>query len=205
MPSDDSQAAGAIAGLFPPIPTPKWGSQSGTGAFSIRAVAAIHSPPDAVLESLLDTSTYPDWNRFVPRVEFPHASDPDLSSSDRHLREGLTFTEHVDMYGNGRPSGLVRMRLLMTTLEEAGEGTDRSYKVVWLGKGYPDWALRSERVHVISPNDDGTSTYDVWETFSGPLAVLVKIFVGKALVKRFRQWNEELKAYVQGRSQALKA
>ena len=92
------------------------------------------------------------------------------------------------------------MKLLMTTMEELEQNTSRGYKVVWLGQGYPDWALRSERVHVISREEDDTSVYEVWETFSGPLAFLVRLFVGKTLVKRFRQWNQDLKMHVQGTS-----
>ena len=90
----------------------------------------------------------------------------------------------------------------MTALDELDEG----YRVVWLGKGYPSWLLRSERVHLISLNDGGEevgATYDVFETFSGPLAWAVKLFVGKTLVRRFRQWNEELKNYVERRIDAL--
>ena len=108
------------------------------------------------------------------------------------------------MYGSGRSSGLIKMKLLMTTMEELEQNTDRGYKVVWLGQGYPDWALRSERVHIISRIEDGTSAYEVWETFSGPLAFLVRLFVGKTLVKRFRQWNQELKNHVQGMSHTSK-
>ena len=108
------------------------------------------------------------------------------------------------MYGNGRSSGLIKMKLLMTTMDELEQNTGRGYKVVWLGQGYPDWALRSERVHIIARDEDGTSAYEVWETFSGPLAFLVRLFVGKILVKRFRQWNQELKSHVQGISHAPK-
>ncbi|KAL8738328.1 MAG: hypothetical protein Q9181_000871 [Wetmoreana brouardii] len=198
MPSNQEEAGPARASLLDaPLETPHWGRQRGS-AFTVRAFTTIHAAPAAVLEALLETARYHAWNRFVPRVTFPNAS----TSSDGRLREGLLFVEHVDMYGNGRPSGLVKMKLLMTTLEEMEHNSGRSYMVVWLGRGYPDWALRSERVHVISPNADGTSTYDVWETFSGPLALLVKLFVGKVLVRRFKQWNQELKTYVEGRAHA---
>ena len=81
---------------------------------------------------------------------------------------------------------------------------------MWLGKRYPDWALRSERVHEIYRTSDGgdgegesggggETVYDVYETFSGPLAWFVRVFVGKALVRRFGQWNGELKGFVEGR------
>ena len=198
------EADSATAFLLEPLPTPRWGSQTGFGAFSVRALVRVYAAPDAVLDCLLETSSYPVWNRFVPGVTFPHASTSDLSSAISRLGKGCQFVEHVDIYGNGRSSGLVKMKLLMTTMEESGHGASRGYKVVWLGQGYPDWALRSERVHSISQVEDGISTYEVWETFSGPLAFLVKLFVGKTLVKRFRQWNQELKDHVQGMSRISK-
>ncbi|KAI4161565.1 MAG: hypothetical protein L6R39_000055 [Caloplaca ligustica] len=177
--------------LRTPIATPYWGAQGGS-AFTVRAITTIDAPSSTVLEYLLDTSRYPEWNNFVPRVTFPNTAKASTSSADCHLREGVLFTEHVDMFGHGKPSGLVKMKLLVTTLEEAQSNGETNYKVVWLGKGYPDWALRSERVHSIICNSDGTTTYDVFETFSGPLALLVRLFVGTTLVKRFKQWNEEL-------------
>lgn len=103
------------------------------------------------------------------------------------------------MAGRGR-STIVKMKLLMTVLDEMNEPGKNGFKVVWLGKGYPDWALRSERVHEIYEEDGGGGTvYDVYETFSGPLAWAVKFFVGGTLVKRFGQWNGELKEFVEGK------
>ena len=183
--------------LIPPIPTPHWGVQTGS-AFTIRATNTINATPKLVLETLLDTNNYSKWNHFVPRVTFPMKPPYENNVSDGLLREGVTFTEHVDMFGNGRSSGIVRMRLLVTAMSETEEGGRLISRVVWLGKGYPDWALRSERVHEISLGANGLVVYDVWETFSGPLSGLVRLFVGKALVKRFRQWNKELKGYVEG-------
>ena len=88
----------------------------------------------------------------------------------------------------------------MTVLDELHEPARRGFKVVWLGKGYPDWALRSERVHEIYEDEgEGGTIYNVYETFSGPLAWAVKFFVAGTLVKRFGQWNSELKAFVEGR------
>ena len=203
--SPEADSGSATAFLLEPLPTPRWGSQTGFGAFSVRAMAMIRAAPDTVLDCLLDTSTYPVWNGFVPAVTLPSVPASDPSFPNSHLRVGHQFIEHVDMYGNGRSSGLVKMKLLMTTMEELGQSNGQGYKVVWLGQGYPDWALRSERVHMISQAEDGASTYEVWETFSGPLAFLVKLFVGKTLVKRFRQWNQELKTHVEGMSQPSKS
>ena len=198
MSSISPEANSTRASLLQPLPTPRWGLKTGFGAFSVRASATIHADANTILDCLLETSSYPLWNGFVPRVTIPPFATSDLSTQETRLSLGCQFIEHVDMYGNGRPSGLIKMKLLMTTMEELEHDTGRGYKVVWLGQGYPDWALRSERVHIISRNQDGTCAYEVWETFSGPLAILVKLFVGKVLVKRFEQWNQDLKTHVQG-------
>lgn len=216
MPSSPSTAPdkAETSLIQPAIPTPHWGQQTGS-AFTVRATVAINATPDAILHTLLNTADYPRWNNFVPRVTL---STPGDENSKRQLAAGVDFTEHVDMFGNGRPSGLIKMQLLMTTLqdhhhsqpspeeertpdENAGARPPRErYTVVWLGRALPDWALRSERVHVIGVMDeDGSATYDVYETFSGALAGVTKLFVGKALVKRFGQWNDELKGYVERR------
>ncbi|KAI4114571.1 MAG: hypothetical protein LQ345_004672 [Seirophora villosa] len=205
MQRNDGHPDAAKAGLLrSPLPTPRWGGQGGP-AFTVRAVTSIKAASSTVLRTLLDTSMYPDWNRFVPRVTFSDVSDAgaDATHSKTQLARGVTFIEHVDMSGNGKPSGLVKMKLLMTALEklESNSMEKTDYKVVWLGKGYPDWALRSERVHAILSNTDGTTTYDVFETFSGPLALLVRLFVGPTLVRRFKQWNEELAQYAEKESQ----
>jgi len=174
---------------IPPIPTPHWGAQSGP-AFTVQATVAVQASPPTVLDILLDTQTWPRWNNFVPRATLK-------DSHDSRLHPGIIFTEHVDMRGRGMNT-IVKMKLLMTTLDDMARSGQRGYKVVWLGKGYPDWALRSERVHEIYEDiNGGTTVYNVFETFSGPLAWVLKILMAGTLVRRFSQWNRELKAYVE--------
>ena len=184
------------ANLLPPIPTPHWGSQSGASFTTVRATTTISAQPQPVLDALLNTFTWPQWNNFVPRASLSNL--PEGSDEPSRLHPGTVFTEHVDMAGRGR-STFVKMKLLMTTLDEMDTPDKKGFKVVWLGKGYPDWALRSERVHEMYEEGEGGGTvYNVYETFSGPLAWFVKIFVGSTLVERFAQWNKELKAFVDG-------
>lgn len=180
--------------LIPPLPTPHWGSQSGA-SFTVRATSIISARPQLVLDALLNTSTWQEWNQFVPRA-FLHNPSEDSHDPSR-LRAGTLFTEHVDMAGRGR-STIVKMRLLMTALDEIDEPDKKGFRVVWLGKMCPDWALRSERVHdIYEASDGGGTVYNVYETFSGPLAWAVKFFVGSTLVERFGQWNRELGRFVE--------
>ncbi|KAL8708751.1 MAG: hypothetical protein Q9220_006393 [cf. Caloplaca sp. 1 TL-2023] len=194
-PTNDQMSSVKGELLRSPLATPHWGVQSGS-AFTVRATTVIDASPAAVLETLLCTSKYPEWNNFVPRVTFEGAAE-----SQGRLREGILFTEHVDMYGDGKPSGLIKMNLLLTSIEEKAQEKGTGYQVAWLGKGYPDWALRVERVHDISVDANGTTIYDVWETFSGPLALLARLLLGGTLVNRFRQWNYELKMYTEGHAE----
>ena len=183
------------AELIPPIPTPHWGVQSGA-SFTVRAATIISARPQPVLDTLLDTSTWPQWNNFVPRASLLDTAKD--SNELNRLKAGTLFKEHVDMAGRGR-STVVKMKLLMTILDEINEPDKKGFKVVWLGKGYPDWALRSERVHEIyEETGTGRTIYNVYETFSGPLAWAVKFFVGATLVDRFGQWNDELRAFAEG-------
>lgn len=189
-----------IADLQAPIPTPHWGPQSGA-AFTVTVTATVKAQPQAILDALLDVSTWPQWNNFVPRASL--ADLPKDSENAQRLRPGVLFVEHVDMAGRGR-STIVKMKLLMTSCDEIAGADRRGFKVVWLGKGYPSWALRTERVHEIYQTDEGEdTTYHVFETFSGPLAFLVKLCVGRTLVKRFAQWNGELKRFIEERSFAF--
>lgn len=188
LPSSETVSNEVNAKRIAPLFTPHWGSQSGS-AFTILATIAVKASPHQVRDALLDTRTWSEWNNFVPRAT--------LTAHDGQLRPGILFKEHVDMRGQGKNT-IVKMKLLMTALDIIEESGRNGFKVVWLGKGYPDWALRSERVHEIyrDANDEST-LYNVYETFSGPLAWAVKVLFGKTLVNRFGQWNSELKAFVE--------
>ena len=109
------------------------------------------------------------------------------------------------MSGKGKPSRTQDMIMISEEeLKTTGYGTKgKGYKVVWVGKQFPDWALRTERVHEIQEEEGEAGNvrcvYDDYETMSGPLAIFVRLFVGRRLVQRFGQWNRELGGYVEGK------
>ncbi|KAK0514603.1 hypothetical protein JMJ35_003220 [Cladonia borealis] len=105
--------------LLPPLPTPHWGAQS-SPAFTVRATTTIAASPSLILYSLVDTSTWPQWNNFVPRVTVHNDNN---NKNNNKLQPNILFTEHVSMRGRGR-SSIVKMRLLMTTLEEISDDKD---------------------------------------------------------------------------------
>ena len=100
----------------------------------------------------------------------PCASLRSLSDNNGQLCPGVLFTEHVDMRGRGSNT-IVNMRQIITTLEDMKEEEEvkKVLRVVWLGKQYPNCAVRPGRVHKIFEKD-GVTLYYVYETLSGPLA-----------------------------------
>lgn len=125
------------ASLLQPLRTPHWGDQSSSyGAFTVRARNTIHAPASEVVSTLLETANWPQWNHFVP------SADTDAPSG--RLCAGIFFTEHVDMSGKGVASRVQRMYMkaeeeVTPTEENKGNGT--GYRIVWVGKQFPDWLL----------------------------------------------------------------
>jgi len=176
-----------------PLPTPYWGFQP--SGFTVQAITkSIQATPQEVLDALVNTKQYPQWNNFVPKIIIQGVTDS--------LNQGVRFTEHVDMFGNGKPSGLIKINLRVSILEQfdtneastPGEG----FRMVWLNTLSPTWILRSERVHhIYQGNDSEGTTYECFETFSGLFGWVTKVIYGGILVKRFAQWNEECRMWVE--------
>ncbi len=129
-----------------PLPTPTYGL--GGRATVICSTAAIAAPPAACLAIVLDTATYPSWNRFIPRatVRSPASSSPaspapatsaeDAGAVPASLRarlEGIDpgrlllrgtefrFEVHMDPDNSARPR-IQNTDLVVSRLEEFGGG-----------------------------------------------------------------------------------
>lgn len=184
------------------LPTPHWGFQP--SGFTVQAITkSIQATPQQVLDTLVDTTQYRQWNNFVPKIVIRgttiHSNRPDTIT----LYHNAVFTEHIDMFGHGKPSGLVKVNLKVIILgpwdpSDTSVSRQAGVQMVWLNTLVPTWLLRSERVHRIyeGRDSDGT-TYECFETFSGALAWLTRVCVGAALIKRFAQWNEECRIWME--------
>ena len=128
------------ASILPPIKTPHWGQQSSLfGAFAVHASNTIQAPADRIISALLETANWPHWNLFVP------SADTDLPAGlSGRLSPGTFFTEHVDMSGKGKASRLQKMWMMSEEAiapTEENKSRGKGYRVVWVGKQFPDWAL----------------------------------------------------------------
>lgn len=76
----------------------------------------------------------------------------------------------------------------ITVLDKEG------YRAAWETAGYmPAWLLHAERWQTLTALPNGKTRYDAVEVFSGPIAYLVKLFVGSALKEGFQAMAETMK------------
>lgn len=207
--------------MIAPLATPNFTAKE--GLFTIKSKTRIIAPPNAVLDILRDTTTWPKWNTFVPKVTVKYSPPEDgddgapsqgrrsaseecgqsetsapLAPFSKHGRSSMPlltvdtkFTEHTTLQDTD---------IVITVLEHL-PGPLLGYRIAWRSTSYPKWSLHSERVHELVPVDGGICTECTdWETFGGPLAHAVKLFVGGKLVKGFGDWSAGLKRFAEERT-----
>lgn len=184
----------------------------------IQSSILIDAPIQDVWNALTDTSTYPKWNRFVPRVTVRKQPEEDSNNDDAVLRNGTKFTFHVNMYpeksDSPQPdaSGLQDTFLQVieietpttTTTTKTGSAGKRG-RIVWASDpdagGLVSSLLTAERVHEVSEVEDenGKMVTEVrnWESQVGYLAYAVKWMFEGRLRGNFGAWEEGLKGFVE--------
>ncbi|KAL3492547.1 hypothetical protein BJX62DRAFT_236144 [Aspergillus germanicus] len=197
---------------------------SANAVLRIQSSIAIDAPIDQVWAALTDTSTWPSWNKFVPRVtirEQPESTEDDSPT----LNLGSRFTFHVNMYpepetpadaATAKQLGNVNLRdtyLKVIECEPPSASTPtqgRRARIVWASDGAADGLIMSslltaERVHelveVQVEGEEGKVVTEVrnWESQVGYLAYVVRWMFEGRLRENFGIWESGLKGYVEGR------
>lgn len=202
------------------IPTPSYGPGGSSTAIFSTVIAA---PPAACLAVVLDPSTYPSWNRWIPRAvvekaapasaldEVPAALAPHLNAAAAADKTGLLllgaefyFEVHMDPDSTSSRN----THLEITRLEEfvRGEGGDgrKGLRVAWKTRGDP-WHVRAERVQEFVEDGKGGCEYYNYETFYGVLGWTVRTFVAGPLSNGLRLWMEGVKKEAEGKGAATAA
>lgn len=171
------------------------------GFFSVYAEATVAAPPSAVYKTLIDTSTYGDWNNFVSSVAINKRPESDSVSQDALLKKDMvmTFTVHMS------PTSTTQSKELVLQVDDCPSTPELGKKTVvrWImanKENYtPKFFLAAERVNEIEDLGDGTCIYRSWETFGGLAARIVKWKFGQGLQKNFEHWVTGLQQYVEER------
>jgi len=112
---------------------------------SYSATVNITANPDTIWNVLIDGDSYPDWDPGMARVEGT-----------------IALGEKVKFFTKMSPD---RAFPATVTTFEPGQ-------IMVLTGGMPLGLFKSERTHTLTPNADGSITFETKEIFSGPLLPL---------------------------------
>jgi len=162
------------------------------------------APSTQIWAALTNTSTWPDWNSFVPRVTI--RSQPDQNSTlSPILQTGTKVTFHVRMDPTStKPQAATDVSLVITECVAPDTQTGIPGRIVWVADydapgAMPRSLLTAERVHEVRDVEGGTEVRN-WECQVGWLAYMVKWMYGAKLQRNFELWMEDLKKFVEDTS-----
>jgi hypothetical protein len=189
-----------------------------SATFQLGSSIFIAAPSSKVWATLTDTSTWPSWNSFVPRVTIRSQPDSpvdngnnDTSTLSPVLQLGTRVTFHVRMDPtSSQPQAAADTHLVITEYvpPDAAKGT--LGRICWKmdfdapGTMGPS-LLTAERVHELKDVEitegenvlRGTEVRN-WECQVGWLVYVVRWMYGERLHRNFELWVQDLKNYVEG-------
>ena len=139
------------------------------GWFAVQATATIDAPLDCVWSVLVDLEHYHEWNTFVP-----------VMRSSFQVGSLLTMQVHMNK------------RLQVKSVETI-TAIEPLRLLAWKTRS-PGWLLQGERFQTLTAIDANTTQYWTREAFTGLLAPLLKIMLGRALQRGFDAVADGLKA-----------
>ncbi|TKA68736.1 hypothetical protein B0A49_06691 [Cryomyces minteri] len=172
------------------------------GLFSPYASAIIRASPSRIHSIIIDTSSYPKWNTFVPNATI--TKQPNKPAIDSQL----AMDTHMTLKGHMTESMPFASKEIVSMLDEPKTGKGAVTRICWNFHGgmlLPGMVMKAERVNEIEDLGDGTCEYRTWETFGGMTAHVVRWKYGKTLQERFEDWVRDLKAYAEGDEETLEA
>ncbi|GIK01323.1 hypothetical protein Aspvir_005357 [Aspergillus viridinutans] len=176
----------------------------------LSSATHIDAPSQDVWNALIDTSTWPTWNTFVPRVtirEQPDSPDASPDSLSPILQKGTRMTFHVHMNPSStKPQKANDTQLAVIEIEPPNPSAKKPGRIVWASDpnakgGFPASLLTAERVHEIVevevPGEDGQMRRGTevrnWEAQVGYLVYVVWWMFGGRLKENFEIWVRDLK------------
>lgn len=172
----------------------------------IGSSTTISASSARVWAALTDTSTWPDWNSFVPRVTIRSQPDQDESTPlSPVLQIGTKVTFHVRMDPDStKPQAATDAQLVVTEYVAPNAGTGTTGRIVWVGDydapgSMSRSLLTAERVHEVTDVEGGTEVRN-WECQVGWMVYVVKWMYGAKLNHNFELWVQDLKKFVEGGS-----
>ncbi len=141
------------------------------------AEITIDAPIEAVWATLIDLNAYDTWNPFTYKVEIDQVAVGQVLSfsvrmSKRYIRRQLEIIKVIDA----------------------------PHLLVWTPPpGKPGQPVRHQ---LLTELRDGRTRYQTWESFSGILGIIVRLFFLKAVQRGFTDMANALKVHVEGQKKS---
>lgn len=177
----------------------------------VHSARLIDAPSSTVWDVLIDTSTWPSWNTFVPRVtirEQPGSNPTAETPLSPVLQQGTKMTFHVHM--DPSSSSEQDVPLVVATFTPPDMATRQPGRIVWTNDesasgAIPGWLLRAERVHEVEEVEVADTNGQVqtrtevrnWEAQVGYLVYVVRWMYASTLKRNFEAWVGDLQQYVE--------
>jgi hypothetical protein len=164
--------------------------------------------------TLIDTSTWPKWNRLIPKVIInsqPGSTEETPLSPvfQRGTKMSLLFNTNADSEMEGatplEESSLVMLKSVITVFEPPAPENKQNGRLAWAvdpqAEGsWPKWLVYAERVHQICQDEDGNVKIEAWELQTGVVAYGIRWMMGAKLQRLRQVWMENLKNFLEARS-----
>ncbi|KAF8192634.1 hypothetical protein K438DRAFT_1829429 [Mycena galopus ATCC 62051] len=164
---------------------------SSSGVFTVADSILIDAPREKVWEILLAFGSYKEWNAFVRNqtlITAEGAALPDQTPTPNTVMR-ISPVHLPPTMGEPKFMGSHTALVQITTIDH------ENYRAAWVTAGPPrKWLLHAERWQMLTV-EGGKTKYESIEVFSGILAYVVQLFVGKNLVLGVRAMAEGLKSY----------
>lgn len=164
----------------------------------VSASITMNCPASHAFNIMIDISTWPSWNTFVPKVDVtaPSSSAPTAAHA-AILVEGSKMSFHVRM----KPSfPIILQKEVVSAISSETSGTTEEYRIGWTASAVPRFLLDAQRSNIfrtVPGAETPQCEYRTWETMNGPMAYAVRASFGTTLQDRFEDWANDLKAYAE--------
>lgn len=134
-----------------------------------QAEVVINAPQQVIWDILIDLGHYSEWNPFT-------AGASGVLAVGQHI----VLTVHMNERNTLGVTEIVRV-------------IEPPHTLAW-GSAYPKWLLDATRYQVLIPLSSVQTRYQTWETFGGPLGILVAFTQKRDVERGFEAAASALKA-----------
>lgn len=140
----------------------------------IAAESVINAPIETVWRVIADLPRYSAWNNQIPQL-------------DSMVNVGDSFEVASTVFGENPTAATVTL----------AELDDTAYRLRWTGTIGPAWLLHTDHLHALEAVSETVTSFQTVDRYSGLLAPILLLLIGKRIDALFNASAQSLKTYVE--------